>query len=307
MTTKPLKFVTFNTKGLHSPVKRKRVYMYLKKLGAEIVFLQETHLTDFEHKKLKREWVGQVFASSFNSKSRGTAILINKNIPFTVTKSVLDPSGRYVMIQGHMYSEQWTMLNIYAPNIDDHLFIQNVFLQIAQSSGSLLVGGDFNFCLDSVLDRSSTRPLPFSKAAQSTTSFMKDLNLTDVWRHEHPQDRGYSFYSHPHDTHTRIDYFLLSTQLLYCVTDVEYLPRLLSDHSPLVMSLSIPEKTGQTYRWRLNPILLRQSEFQKFIREQIDIFTSTNKPSCSNSFILWDTLKAYLRGHCIAYTKGLIK
>lgn len=68
MTTKPLKFVTFNIKGLQSPVKRKRVYMYLKKLGAEIVFLQETHLTDSEHKKLKREWVGQVFASSFNYK-----------------------------------------------------------------------------------------------------------------------------------------------------------------------------------------------------------------------------------------------
>jgi len=211
------------------------------------------------------------------------------------------------MIQGHMYSEQWTMLNIYAANIDDHLFIQNVFLQIAQSSGSFLVGGDFNFCLDNVLDRSSTRPLPLSKAAISTTAFMKDLNLTDVWRHEHPQVRDYSFYSHPHDTHTRIDYFLLSTQLLYCVLDVEYLPRLLSDHSPLVMSLSIPEKTGRTYRWRLNPILLKQSEFQKFVREQIDIFTSTNKPSCSNSFILWDTLKAYLRGHCITYTKGLIK
>lgn len=236
--------------------------MYLKKLGAEIVFLQETHLTDSEHKKFKREWVGQVFASSFNSKSRGTAILINKNIPFTVTKSVLDPSGRYVMIQGHMYSEQWTMLNIYAitPNIDDHLFIQNVFLQIAQSSGSLLVGGDFNFCLDNVLNRSSTGPLPLSKAAQSTTAFMKDLNLTDVWRHEHPQDRDYSFYSHPHDTHTRIDYFLLSTQLLYCV-----------------MSLSIPPKIGRTYRWRLDnwnsKNLLENKSI--FLRLQINLLVLT--------------------------------
>ncbi len=141
-----------------------------------------------------------MFASSFNSKSRRTAILITKNIPFTVTKSIFNPSGRYVMIQGHMYSEQWTMLNIYAPNIDDHLFMQNVFLQTAQSSGSQLVGGDFSFCLDNVLDRSSTKSVPLSKAAKSTTAFMKDLNLTDVWRQKHPQDRGHSFYSHPHDT-----------------------------------------------------------------------------------------------------------
>ena len=33
--------------------------------------LQETHLIDEEHKKLKKDWVGKVYFSSFNSKSRG--------------------------------------------------------------------------------------------------------------------------------------------------------------------------------------------------------------------------------------------
>lgn len=48
--------------------------------------LQETHLTDTEHLKLKRDWVGQVFYSSYNSKSRGVAILINKKLNFTIDK-----------------------------------------------------------------------------------------------------------------------------------------------------------------------------------------------------------------------------
>lgn len=74
-----------------------------------------------------------------------------------------------------MFSESWTLLNIYAPN---HMFIQNVFLQVAQAPpGWLLVGGDFNFCLDTVLDRSSDKPSLLTKAAKLTTSFMKDLNL----------------------------------------------------------------------------------------------------------------------------------
>ena len=60
----PLKYVTFNVKGLNSPIKRKRVNTYLKKLKADIVFLPETHLTASEHKNLKREWEGHVFASS---------------------------------------------------------------------------------------------------------------------------------------------------------------------------------------------------------------------------------------------------
>lgn len=136
----PLKYVTFNVKGLNSPIKRKRVYTYLKKLKADIVFLQETHLTASEHKKLKREWVGQVFASSFNSKARGTAILISRHIPFCVNNTISDPSGRFVLVQGHMHLESWTLLNIYAPNFDDHMFTQNVFLQVAQAPPGCLTG-----------------------------------------------------------------------------------------------------------------------------------------------------------------------
>lgn len=40
------------------------------------------HLKDAEHEKLKREWVGQVFFSSFTSNSRGVCILIHKWVPF---------------------------------------------------------------------------------------------------------------------------------------------------------------------------------------------------------------------------------
>lgn len=58
---------------------------------------------------------------------------------------------RFVFVQGHMYSEYWALLNIHAPNFDDLSFIQNMFLHIAQASGVLLTGGDFNFCLDTAL------------------------------------------------------------------------------------------------------------------------------------------------------------
>ena len=160
-----------------------------------------------------------------------------------------------------MFSESRPLLNIYAPNFDALMFIQNVFLQVAQAPpGWLLVGGDFNFCLDTVLDRSSDKLSLLTKAGKITMSFMKDLNLLDIWRQMHPQDREYSFYSHPHKTHTRIDNFLLSTQLFHRVLDIEYLPRLLSDHSPLVLSISILTKVNGAYRWRLNSTLLKQPE-----------------------------------------------
>ena len=246
-----------------------------------------------------------MFASSFNTRSRGTAILINKNIPFTVTKETIDSTGRFVFVEGQMYSEHWSLLNIYAPNFDDPSFIQNIFLHIAQASGVLLIGGDWNFCLDNILDRSSDKPLPSTKAAKLTISFMKDFNLTDVWRRLHPGDRDYSYYSPPHGTHSRIDNFLLSTLHCHRVLDAQYLPRLLSDHSPLILSISMPNKVKTPYRWRFNATLLKQLDFHDFIKEQITIFTLTNKHSAPNSFIFWDALKAYLRGQIISYTKAL--
>ncbi len=65
-----VKFVGFNVNGLNELVKRKRVLTHLKKLQIfrPIAFTQETHLTSLEQKR--REWVGHVISSSFNSKAR---------------------------------------------------------------------------------------------------------------------------------------------------------------------------------------------------------------------------------------------
>lgn len=303
---KVLKFVSFNVNGLNGPVQRKRVLTYLKKIETDIAFIQETHLTAQEHKKLKRGWIGQVFSSSFNSKARGVAILVNKNIPITVQETIDDPLGRYVLINSLIYSEQWTLLNLYAPNYDDISFIQDIFLKVSGGREHILIGGDFIFCLDPILDKSATS-IAMSKSALETLSFMKDLNLTDVWRQTHPQTIDYSYYSNRHNSHTRIDLFLLSTHVTYRALESEYLPRILSDHSPLTLSVVMPEKMPNMYRWRLNPTLLKKRDFCTFIRDQIKLFCETNCPSSPNSFILWDTLKAYLRGQIISYTKGIKK
>lgn len=43
----------------------------------------------------------------------------------------------------------------------------------------MLIGGDFNFCLDPILDKSATAT-PKTKAAKTTLAFMKNLNLTEA-------------------------------------------------------------------------------------------------------------------------------
>ena len=51
----PTTFVSWNVKGLNHPVKRSKVFAHLKKLKADIVYLQETHLCQRDHTRLERD------------------------------------------------------------------------------------------------------------------------------------------------------------------------------------------------------------------------------------------------------------
>jgi len=53
------KCITWNVKGINNVVKIRKILSSLKKEAAQIAFIQETHLSDLEHVKLRRDWVGQ--------------------------------------------------------------------------------------------------------------------------------------------------------------------------------------------------------------------------------------------------------
>lgn len=55
-----LKNLSYNVKGLQSPVKRKKIMHQLKQVNCQIAFLQESHLSDVEHEKLKKPWADKV-------------------------------------------------------------------------------------------------------------------------------------------------------------------------------------------------------------------------------------------------------
>uniref|UniRef100_A0A3B3XGJ8 Endonuclease/exonuclease/phosphatase domain-containing protein n=1 Tax=Poecilia mexicana TaxID=48701 RepID=A0A3B3XGJ8_9TELE len=96
-----LNIVSYNVRGLGHPIKRKRILAQLKSLKSSIALLQETHLNDVEHNKLKRHWVDQVFfASCPKSRGRGVAILLSRTSYFSMRKEVKDLQGRYVMVVG---------------------------------------------------------------------------------------------------------------------------------------------------------------------------------------------------------------
>lgn len=57
------RFITWNVKGMNGSNKRAKIFSHLKRLNAEIIFLQETHLKIADQVRFRKNWVGQSFHS----------------------------------------------------------------------------------------------------------------------------------------------------------------------------------------------------------------------------------------------------
>lgn len=65
-----LKVISFNVNVILNPVKRSQILSKMKRDNAQVVLLQETHLTPSEHEKLKRMGFSRVYYSSYKSGHR---------------------------------------------------------------------------------------------------------------------------------------------------------------------------------------------------------------------------------------------
>ena len=297
------KIISWNVGGLNGQVKRARVFSHLKHLNTDITFLQETHLRTIDHHRLSKPWIGQIFHSKFDFKTRGAAILINKNVNFIPSNTICDTNGRYIIVTGSLCLTSVALVSVYAPNWDDLEFMKKLISSLPDlRTHKLIFGGDINCVIDPRLDRSSSRTVTPSKMSLALSTFLDQCGCTDPWRVSHPNDRQYSFYSHVHKTYSRIDYFFIDKMLLSSVISTEYSPIVNSDHSPVILNLNFAAQHKATYSWKLDSTLLSDNIFCNRIARSIDLFVETNKNEHTSPTTIWETLKAYLRGQIISYT-----
>ncbi|GFR92883.1 LINE-1 reverse transcriptase homolog [Elysia marginata] len=87
-----------------------------------------------------------------------------------------------------------SIINIYAPNTDDPNFFMKVKHEIAKvGSKNIMVMGDWNLLLDPEIDGVNYKNINNKKARAEVGQMMADLDLFDIWREEHPEERKYTW------------------------------------------------------------------------------------------------------------------
>lgn len=161
-----VRLVSWNVKRLNHPMQRRKVFSHLKQLKTEIVLFQETHISSSDNSHLLSNWLGQGFHSSVQAKARGVSILVNQDTSFELHNMISDKFGRFVIASGKLYNTPVVLVNVYAPNIDDVTFFEQVFSLLPDlNTYFLILGGDFNCRHDPVLDRSFTNLNAASRSA----------------------------------------------------------------------------------------------------------------------------------------------
>ena len=105
------------------------------------------------------EWGGKIFYSHGSQNSCGVAVLIRNGFNCTVKKTIIDPSGRFIMLKVDIEDKVYVLVNIYAPNKDKVTckFFQNLHNTLQSEDldceENIICGGDFNCPLNPMLDK----------------------------------------------------------------------------------------------------------------------------------------------------------
>ena len=296
-----LKIMSNNIRGLSDYNKRRDLFHAFHKAKYDVILLQEVHSTKEIEKIYNTQWGSKIWFSHGSSQARGVAILFNKNLDYSIHNVILDTAGRYIILYCTINSKKILISNVYAPNSDSPLFFEEWLKNVSRFTPEFyLLAGDFNLVLDLNLDKSGGSYATHSKSKDLLTSYMKTLNLIDIWREMHPDSQGYTWKRlRPSPIFERLDFFLISEELAQLVIDSIIGYAWKTDHSRIEIIVQVENFLRGPGYWKFNTSLLRDVDYVAKINSLLDIELAQQYPSKK---MQWEMIKMAVRGSTIQYS-----
>ena len=107
-----LHILTLNVQSVRDRNKQKRVFEWAKQQKANILFIQETHLTADIISSFDQQFNGTKLHSIGTSNSRGVLILIHSSVDHKVLNTHCDTYGRLILVSIEIGTLTFSLINI---------------------------------------------------------------------------------------------------------------------------------------------------------------------------------------------------
>lgn len=251
-----MKMVSWNVNGLRACVK-KGFLDYFEMVYADIFCVQETKLQEGQI-DLQLAGYYQYWNYALKKGYSGTAVF-TKEKPLSVSYGVGDceteDEGRILTLE----YPNFYLVNVYSPNAQRDLarlpFRLEWEKEMYSYLGNLIASKPVVFCgdmnvahqeIDIKNAKANRGNSGFTLEERERLSLLLDSGFVDSYRHFFPETEGaYTWWSYMNKVRERnigwrIDYFLVSNDLLPSLKSAEIHPQIMgSDHCPIVLELNV--------------------------------------------------------------------
>ena len=292
---------SLNVRGIGHKQKREQVFHWLRQQRASVYFLQETHLEHKFETEWLSEWGHEGFFSGTKSNSEGIGILFDKSFSFKVIKYVDLVPGRLQVIEISHNDREITFINIYGYNSDHTSLFEKLDTYINEfEDKNFIIGSDFNTVLNHELDKKHGISETHKKCRSFLNNFINTNELSDIWRIQHPNKKQYTWHSsHKPPIFCRLDFFLISNNLINMTKSTNIKTAYKTDHSIISLSIDLNNVPRGPGYFKLNNSLLLDPNYQNLIKTTIAESAIINTDSNPNT--QWEVLKGNVRNATIKF------
>ena len=180
-----------------------------------------------DYNYIRTQWGYDIHLSWGTSDSRGVvAILFNKNFEYKILKERADGDGNFLILELEIAKKfTITLVNLYGPNQDNPEFYINLAAEVENCQNDFQIFcGDWNLVQDNNIDYYNYVNTNNPKARNEVIKLKDIFKLHDPWRVNNPTPKRFTWLKRNPVKKARIDFFLISEELMSLVNKVEINP-----------------------------------------------------------------------------------